>query len=225
MGSPDAEKLRGNSEFQHRVRITKPFYLARYVVTQSQWSALMPANPSLFKKQADSARRPVEHVSFKMIEDDYLPKLQKLAPTGWIVRLPTEAEWEYACRAGSATPYFFGDKITAELANYDGTRANEGGEEPTKRGETTAVGTFPANSWGLFDMSGNVMQWCQDGYSDFYRKSPIDDPVNREPGPGRVLRAGCWIHGPKYCRSAARYFAAPDYFAGSIGFRIAMSPP
>ena len=223
MGSPEAESLRGRTEFQHTVRITHAFYLAKYVVTQEQWLALMPSNPSLFKTQVDSDRRPVEHVSYKMVEDDYLPRLQACAPAGWKTRLPTEAEWEYACRAGTATAFCFGPNITTDQANYDGARANEGGVETVHRGQTTAVGTFAANNWGLYDMSGNVMQWCQDNYGDFYRKSPPDDPCNQQAGPGKVLRGGCWIHGPRFCRSAARYFAAPDYFAGSIGFRVAMS--
>jgi len=225
MGSPDKEPLRGNTEFQHRVRITKAFYLGKTVLTQAQWNSLMDVNPSLFKNKPDSPTRPVEHTSFDKIVNEFLPKLQSSAPKGWTVRLPTEAEWEYACRAGTATAYFFGDTISQAQANYDGTRQNEGGTETAKRYETTAVGSYPANAWGLFDMSGNVFQWCQDWYRDFYRKCPTDDPLNGAPGQMRVLRGGCWIHGPKYCRSASRYFAPPEYLAGSIGSRFVLACP
>ena len=222
MGSPESEPLRRNEPL-HKVRITKPFYLAKYVCTQAQWQALLGDNPSLFKNKPDSDRRPVEHVSFKRITDEFLPRLQTLAPQGWTFRLPTEAEWEYACRAGTETPFSFGRKISPDAANYDDTRANEGGHGTRKRGEALAVGSFAPNPWGLFDMHGNVFQWCQDWHVDGYRQSPADDPCNATAGSGRILRGGCWIHGPSYCRSASRYFAPPDYLAGSIGFRVALA--
>ena len=100
----------------------------------------------------------------------------------------------------------------------------EGGTGTAKVGATTPVETYKPNAWGLYDMSGNVFQWCEDWYGNAYKTLPEDDPCETTPGPGRVLRGGCWIHGPKYCRSAARYFAPPEYFAGSIGLRVVLAP-
>ncbi|HEY0257135.1 MAG TPA: SUMF1/EgtB/PvdO family nonheme iron enzyme, partial [Candidatus Methylacidiphilales bacterium] len=192
MGSPEQELLRNGSEIQHPVRITKPFYMGKYIFTQGEWKALMPDNPSLFKSQADSDKRPVEHVPFTTAKDhrgveELLAKLQEVTPTGWKVRLPTEAEWEYACRAGTDTAFFCGDTITEAQANYDGTAAKEGGVETSKILQTTAVGNYPPNAWGLYDMAGNTLEWCQDWYDgNFYKSALAEDPCNTTPAAFRV---------------------------------------
>jgi formylglycine-generating enzyme required for sulfatase activity len=226
MGTPETEPARSQSEQQHQVRITTAFYLAACVVTQGQWQAVMGGNPSLFKTSPDSPRRPVEHVSYVRIENEFLRKLQNAAPAGWVIRLPTEAEWEWACRAGSATAFWFGDTITTDQANFDGTKLEGIGEPGVKRGETVAAGSFPANPWGLHEMHGNVFQWCRDSFGP-YPRGPIDDPcsTNATKSDDHVLRGGCWIHGASKCRSGARYFSPASYYAGSIGFRLVLARP
>jgi formylglycine-generating enzyme required for sulfatase activity len=157
--------------------------------------------------------------------NELLAKLQQVTPTGWKVRLPTEAEWEYACRAGTSTAYFCGDTITEAQANYDGTAKKEGGTESIRVFQTTPVGKYPPNAWGLYDMAGNTLEWCQDWYDpNYYKTSPGDDPCNTTPAAWGVQRGGCWIHGPKLCRSAARSPSPQTYFAGSISFRVVLSP-
>ncbi len=164
MGSPDAEIQRLNQKFnsdwfnkeapQHRVTI-QPFYMGKYQVTQAQWQAIMGNNPSNFKGD----NHPVEQVSWEQCQE-FCQKLS--AKINQEVCLPSEAQWEYACRAGTTTPFYFGETITTDLANYNGnyTFANE--SKGTYRGGTTPVGSFPPNAFGLYDMHGNVWEWCQD---------------------------------------------------------------
>ena len=122
--------------------------------------------------------------------------------------LPTEAEWEYACRAGTTTPFHFGETISTDQANYDGNFTYGNGKKGVYREKTTPVGSFPANAWGLYDMHGNVWQWCQDWYGDYPQKDVVD-PQGPEKGEVRVLRGGSWISDPQYCRSAFRYWFDP----------------
>jgi formylglycine-generating enzyme required for sulfatase activity len=196
MGSPKSEPERSDDELQHRVTLTRGFRLGIHPVTQAQWQAVMGSNPSNFKGD----NRPVEQVSW----DDCQDFCRKLAAkTGKRFRLPTEAEWEYACRAGTTTPFYFGDTISTDQANYDGNWTYGKGKIGTYREQTTPAGSFPANAWGLFDMHGNVWEWCEDLYAT-YETSDVEDPKNTSNGTARVLRGGSWFHNPNRCRCAYR---------------------
>jgi formylglycine-generating enzyme required for sulfatase activity len=180
MGSPDSDKDAHQWEKpQHRVRITKPFYLGKYLVTQEQWEAVMGENPSHFK----GPKNPVERVNW----DDCQQFLGKLNANvgGGKFRLPSEAEFEYACRAGSKTRYYFGDDAS-KLGDYAWDLWNSDYK-------THPVGEKKANAWGLYDMHGNVWEWCQDWWKDgYYKESPVDDPTGAATGSIRVIRGGGW---------------------------------
>jgi formylglycine-generating enzyme required for sulfatase activity len=226
MGSPDADtNVNPGEKPQHPVRITQPFYLGVTEVTQGQYRAVTGVNPSGFKGSGD---HPVEQVSWNdaIAFCNKLSELDGLKPYyssgagepsgGEGYRLPTEAEWEYACRAGSTTRYSFGDDA-AMLGQYAWYNGNSGGK-------TNPVGRKRPNAFGLFDMHGNVWEWCQDGYKgDYYKESPVDDP----PGPassqasGGVVRGGGWYHDPLYARSASRLGDARGFRGGDLGFRLA----
>jgi formylglycine-generating enzyme required for sulfatase activity len=237
MGSPDDEPNRSNAEGpQHRVSV-EPFLMGRYPVTQAQWRAVaaMPQaqqslkpDPSRFKGD----RRPVEQVSwYDAVE--FCARLS--AHTGREYRLPTEAEWEYACRAGTTTPFHFGETITTELANYRGTDwegvgSGSYGEGPKGeyREETTPVDHFGiANGFGLCDMHGNVFEWCQDEYHDSYKGAPEDGSAWGNGGNGKyaVLRGGSWLFTPWICRSACRNVSYPRVSYDYIGFRVVSVAP
>ena len=214
MGSPAWDNnARADEKPQHRVRITKPFCLGKYKVTQEQWAAVMGSNPSHF----NGPKNPVEQVSW----DDCQAFLGKLNETtagqGDKFALPTETQWEYACRAGSTTRYYFGEE-EGQLGEYAWYDKNSGGQ-------THRVGEKKPNAWGLYDMHGNVWEWCADWYGDdYYGKSPPDDPTGPSEGSYRVLRGGSWCYPAGPCRSAVRNFFAPgirDYFPG---FRVLRVP-
>ncbi|OAD22617.1 serine/threonine protein kinase, partial [Candidatus Thiomargarita nelsonii] len=170
MGSPETEEGKYDDEGpQHQVTIA-PFYMSKYPVTQAQWQAVMGNNPSEFKGE----NRPVEQVSW----DDAVAFCQKLSEiTGKDYRLPSEAQWEYACRAGTTTPFYFGETITTDLANYDGHFNYASEPEGTYREETTSVGIFPPNAFGLYDMHGNLWEWCADPWHHNYQGAPSDGSV------------------------------------------------
>jgi uncharacterized protein (TIGR02996 family) len=155
MGSPADEAERSDDEMQHRVTLTKGFWLGAAPVTQKQWQVVMGSNPSRFKGKD----RPAEKLSWEDCQA-FCSRLKE--HTDKTFRLPTEAEWEYACRAGTTTPFSFGGTITPEQVNYDGNNPYGGAPQGVSRSNTTAVGTFPANAWGLYDLHGNVMEWCYD---------------------------------------------------------------
>jgi formylglycine-generating enzyme required for sulfatase activity len=214
MGSPDSENGRFPDEGpQHRVRITRPFYLGKYLVTQEQWQAVMGNNPSNFK----GPENPVEMVSWDDCQQ-FLAKLNaKTSEQPGKFVLPTEAQWEYACRAGSKTRYCFGDD-DSELGEYAWYHANSGGK-------THPVGGKKSNAWGLYDMHGNVWEWCQDWYDEgYYAKSPTDDPAGSDGGANRVFRGGGWSDPAGDCRSAPRYRDGPGIRYGSLGFRASLVP-
>ena len=220
MGSPETEKGRDPSETQHEVTLTQGFRMGVHEVTQAQYELVMGQNPSHFK----GATLPVETVSY----DDALAFCKKLSDlpaekaAGRKYRLPTEAEWEYCCRAGTSTPFHFGNEL-------NGTQANCNGEFPygtTKKvpylGKTSPVGSYPANAWGLYDMHGNVWEWCQDWYGD-YPKQSVTDPRGPEVGSVCVLRGGGWSDGAANCRSADRGGFDPSDRGSRRGFRLALS--
>ncbi len=212
MGSPASEAKRNDDETQHRVTLTKGFCMGIHPVTQGQWRAVMGYNPSHFKGDD----RPVEMVSWEDCQE-FCKKLG--AKEGKAYRLPTEAEWEYACRAGTTTPFSFGETITTDQVNYDGNYPYGKGKKGEYRQQTTLVGSFPANAWGLHDMHGNVAEWCQDWYGPYPDKD-IKDPQSVNSGKARVLRGGSWSYDARYCRSARRYRDAPGYRRQILGVRV-----
>jgi formylglycine-generating enzyme required for sulfatase activity len=176
----------------------------------------MGNNPSCFKGEKNL---PVEMVSW----DDCQGFIKKLrGKDRRPYRLPTEAEWEYACRAGTRTPFHFGKTISTDQANYNGNFKYGDGKIGVSRGKTTPVGSFPANAFGLFDMHGNVYQWCQDREGD-YPRNEVVDPKGPEDGKGRVMRGGCFYEPPGSCRSASRTWADPEASFRSFGFRLCFS--
>jgi formylglycine-generating enzyme required for sulfatase activity len=215
MGSPSDELLRKSNEGpQHRVRITNDFYIGSTEVTQAQYAAIMETNPSHFKGEDN----PVETVSWNNAVE-FCRKLSEME--GKKYRLPTEAEWEYACRAGTTTPFYTGETIDTSQANYNGREVYGNGTKGVFRRGTIAVGGFPPNAFGLYDMHGNVWEWCQDWYaSNYYSTSPATDPQGPSTGDHRVLRGGCWIVYPRSCRSTVRDWNTPVNRLSSNGFRI-----
>ena len=206
MGSPPTEQGRGNDERQFSVTISKPFYMGIHQVTQLQYLAVMGTNPS----QNPGMNLPVEMVSW----NDAVEFCKKLSEkTGRNVRLPTEAEWEYACRAGTVTAFNTGATLTMEQANFDGGRG--------RVERTSPVGSYAKNAAGLYDMHGNVWEWCSDWYAA-YPEGAVVDPKGPDRGRGRVLRGGSWHLTPDFCRSAFRYWSRPVYGDDSIGlgFRV-----
>ena len=215
MGSPKEEKERQANETQHTVTLTKGFYMGVYTVTQREWQAVMGKNPSNFKGEKNL---PVETVSWDDCQE-FVKKLREKDKDKKAYRLPTEAEWEFCCRAGTKTPFHFGETISTEQANYNGNYIYGDGKKGKYREKTTPVGSFPANAWGLQDMHGNVFQWCQDWYGDYPQKDVVD-PQGPDAGKFRVLRGGSWGGDPEYCRSAFRHWHVPFPRSNSIGFRL-----
>ena len=186
MGSPESEAERFNDETLHQVILSRGFWLADTACTQALWQAVLGQNPSAFK----GADRPVENVSWDDVQR-FLDGLNALIP-GQEFRLPTEAEWEYACRAGTTTPFWFGEQITPEQVNYDGNYPYAGGAKGAYREETVPVKALPCNGWGLYQMHGNVWEWCQDWHGAYPTETVID-PAGPPSGADRVLRGGSWI--------------------------------
>jgi formylglycine-generating enzyme required for sulfatase activity len=217
MGSPRNEEGRDDDESpQHRVTIA-PFFIGKFPITQSQYQAVMGNNPSDFKE--DGAHRPVENVSW----NDAIAFCQKLSQKSkGTYRLPSEAEWEYACRAGTTTPFHFGETITPNLVNYDGNYTYGKALEGEYREKTIAVGHFPPNAFGLFDMHGNVWEWCADHWHPNYQGAPTNGNAWITGGDSslRLLRGGSWYCNPRNCRSAFRFRLSPDYCFRSFGFRV-----
>ena len=216
MGSPASEKGCDDDESpQHRVKITNAFYMGVTEVTQAQWKAVMGTEPWKGKRYpgrtSDSA---ANWVSWNDATA-YLAKLR--GKGGGTYRLPTEAEWEYACRAGSAGKYCFGDdeRKLGEYAWYE-DNAEEAGKDYVQ-----PVGGKKPNAWGLYDMHGNLEEWCSDGYDeDYYEDSPVADPPGPRSSIGRVLRGGSWLYNPPVCRSATREWYLPVLTLPTLGFRV-----
>ncbi len=219
MGSPD-NKGKANERPQHQVTV-RQFLMGKYQITQAQYEAIMGNNPAYFR--TNGANRPVENVSWK----NALEFCQKLSQkTKRNYRLPSEAEWEYACRAGTTTPFYFGETITVDLANYNGNYTYASAPKGQYRGQTTPVGNFPPNAFGLYDMHGNVWEWCQDYYHNNYQYAPIDGSAWLQTGlfsnllSDRLVRGGSWGFLPEGCRSANRKADGADLHFNSIGFRV-----
>jgi formylglycine-generating enzyme required for sulfatase activity len=219
MGSPDSELDSSNNESPQHLVTIPDFYMGKYAVTQAQWRAIMGKNFSNFPGD----NRPVEQVSwYETI--DFCEKLSYL--TGKKYRLPSEAEWEYACRAGTRTPFHFGETITPNLVNYYGVYPRKSQHQSPKG--TTEVGSFPPNAFGLYDMHGNVSEWCQDIYHDNYHGAPTDGTSwgkNQEIDENTrvVMRGGSWDNLGSHCRSASRFSSFPGFLYYLIGFRLALS--
>jgi formylglycine-generating enzyme required for sulfatase activity len=179
MGSPKGEKGRAANETQHKVTLTKGFFMGVYTVTQEQWKEVMGNNPSFFRGKKNL---PVENVTWNDCQE-FVKKLREKDKKAY--RLPTEAEWEYACRAGTTTPFYFGETISTDQANYDGNSVYGNGKKGIYRGKTTPVGSFPPNAFGLYDMHGNLWQWCQDWGGEYPQKDVLDPQ-----GPDKVLVIG-----------------------------------
>lgn len=215
MGSPSKEPQRDKQETQHTVTLTKGFFMGVHPVTQEQWQAIMGENPSEF----DHAKNlPVDSVSWEDCQE-FLKKLRK--KDGKAYRLPSEAEWEYCARAGTTTPYYTGTTLTKAQANFKIEPAAK--EKKPTPGQTTPVGKFPANPWGLYDMHGNLYQWCQDWHGEYPEKD-VTDPQGPADGTHRVLRAGAWAYAVQYCRSANRNWEDPEVRYDYIGVRVCYFP-
>ena len=217
MGSPETEPERFEErETQHQVTLTQGYWLADSACTQALWSAVTGDNPSRFK---DDANNPVEQISWNDV-DKFIAQINQ-SVMGLDARLPTEAEWEYACRAGTETPFSFGDTITPEQVNYGGNYPYSGGAKGLYRGKTVPVKSLPPNPWGLYEMHGNVWEWCQDWFAEF-DAMPQTDPLGPATGANRVLRGGSWYRDGGYVRSASRGGSVPDGGGYYIGFRLAL---
>ncbi|MFM7220708.1 MAG: formylglycine-generating enzyme family protein [Nodosilinea sp.] len=241
MGSPEDEVDRYDAEGpQHEVRVAS-FFMAKYPVTQAQWRQVAQLervnrdlDPDLARFKGDN--RPVEQVSWREVTE-FCARLSRLS--GREYRLPSEAEWEYACRAGTPTPFHFGETITTDLANYRGVDGESlgwkgnynQGPKGIYREETTEVGSFAPNPFGLYDMHGNVWEWCQDHWHDNYAEDPprdgsawlFSEERKTEDRRSRVFRGGSWYNNPRFCRSASRNRNAPDNRNLINGFRVVCS--
>ncbi|MBF2045780.1 MAG: SUMF1/EgtB/PvdO family nonheme iron enzyme [Elainella sp. C42_A2020_010] len=218
MGSPETEKDRyGWESPQHPVHVSA-FFMGKFAVTQAQYRQIMGNNPADFQGES----HPVERVSW----NDAVEFCTKLSQrTGRTYRLPSEAEWEYACRAGTTTPFHFGETITSALANYNARDVYQSGSKGEYREQTTAVGQFPPNAFGLYDMHGNVWEWCQDHWHKNYRGAPNDGSawLSENENAPRLMRGGSWFFLPQGCRSAYRDRFDLDGRDPALGFRVVCS--
>jgi formylglycine-generating enzyme required for sulfatase activity len=218
MGSPKNEKERHDDETQHTVRLSQGYWLADTACTQALWQAVMNDNPANFKENLNN---PVEQVSWNDVQQ-FMARLNKLIQN-LDAGLPTEAQWEYACRAGAveSTPFSFGKKIMPEQVNYHGEYPYAGGKKGLYRGLTVPVKSLPPNAWGLYEMHGNVWEWCHDWYGA-YSSEAVSDPMGPPEGVDRVLRGGSWFISGGFVRSALRDYNEPDYRDFNVGFRLAL---
>ena len=234
MGSPTKEKERSTDETQRLVTLTKDFYMNMYEVTQKDYLRVMGSNPSFWRTNDPAGKpvspdlsRPVESVTWSDATN-YCAKLtasEKAVgrlPAGWLYRLPTEAEWEYACRAGTDTPFHYGNDLRSGMANFVGIYDYVGGTRVNPNGIylawTTHVGSYAPNAFGLYDMHGNVYEWCLDWYGG-YASGSATDPKGPSSGSYRVVRGGGWLDYARFCRSAGRRSGEPGRRYNAFGFR------
>lgn len=216
MGAPKREVDRSDDETQHQVTLTRGYWLADTACTQALWQAVMGDNPSEFK---DDPANPVEQVSWDDVRT-FLDSLNDMVP-GLDAGLPSEAQWEYACRADTTTPFSFGKNITPDQVNYDGNHPYADGKKGQDRKRTVPVRSLPPNPWGLYEIHGNVFEWCADWYSE-YLSGPQIDPSGPSEGVLRVLRGGSYFNGGQGCRAALRGWNGPGVHRGNFGFRLAL---
>jgi formylglycine-generating enzyme required for sulfatase activity len=230
MGSPEDElERRANESPQHRVTVST-FLMGQYPITNAQWNAVvkMPRVNQKLSAKDKSDRYPVTRVSWRDAQE-FCDRLSRFTdrPYG----LPSEAEWEYACRAGTTTPFAFGETLTPELANYNWsyTYGDFGVEKQKSPGGVTIVGQYPANAFGLYDMHGNVWEWCADDWHGNYEGAPEDSSAwrdrNAKTTSRKVIRGGSWIYYPGLCRSAFRSLNGADSAVNDLGFRVVCRPP
>lgn len=228
MGSPANEESRHEDEWQHPVEISRPFWIGANLVTQGQFKQVMGFNPSAFTQNGVLADRviglntqsfPVDSVSWHTATE-FCERLTQMEQ-GRRYRLPTEAEWEYACRAGMTTAFSFGTAMSSLIANFDGKSPFLSRRIGPDLNRTTAVGSYPPNAWGVHDMHGNLDEWCGDWYEEnFYRHGPLLDPEGPDQGEMRVMRGGTWGNSARFCRSAFRWRASPEVAQTEKGFRV-----
>ncbi|WP_298599396.1 formylglycine-generating enzyme family protein [Zoogloea sp.] len=223
MGSPEGEAGRFDNEGpQHVVRFAEGFWLAETACSQALWVAVMDANPSQFH---DNPQNPVEQVSWDDV-DGFLRQVEGLLPE-MKAALPTEAEWEYACRAGTATAFSCGEGVTPEHANYDARISYAFGPTAEWRRHSVPVKSFAPNAWGLYQMHGNVWEWCADGprtYDGSLKVNPCGDTSDEAEAP-RVVRGGSWFNDPHWLRAAYRNRWLRDWSDGNLGFRFLLKSP
>lgn len=217
MGSPETEQGRYDDEVLHEVTLSKGFWMAETTVTQALWQAVMGANPSHF----NGDNLPVEQVSWDDTQA-FITKFNQVHPD-LNVCLPTEAQWEYACRAGTTTPFNFGNELTLEQVNYCGNWDSWDFAKGAKQ-QTTDVASYPSNTWGLYDMHGNVWEWCQDVWQEKLSAALITDPEDVAGGDQidirRVVRGGSWNNFGRGCRSTFRGRNVPAGRSDDVGFRL-----
>ncbi|MBQ4328132.1 MAG: SUMF1/EgtB/PvdO family nonheme iron enzyme [Lentisphaeria bacterium] len=221
MGSPAGELGRSNDEQQHQVTLTQDYWLGKFEVTQTQWQALMGNNPSNYKGDD----RPVEQVSWNDAKE-FCNKLNTIyagkLPAGYKFDLPTEAQWEYACRAGTTTALNNGKNLTDEKYNCENLAEVAWYDYQNKENQTHPIGQKRPNNWGLYDMHGNVWEWCRDWYGSY--NGDAVDPVGPSSGSFRVIRGGSWNYFARNCRSADRSYDSPGNRNNDLGFRLALVP-
>ncbi len=225
MGSPLSEANRVFNEDQYTVTLSHGFWMGKYEVTQGEYLAVMGDNPSPW---TGDLQRPVDSVSWDDATN-YCGKLTQLErnagklPSGYVYRLPTEAEWEYACRAGTATATAYGNSLSSTQANFNGNSPYGGAAQGPYLGTTTKVGSYAPNAWGLYDMHGNVSEWCWDCYGT-YPSGSVTDPRGPNTGLSHMIRGGSWGSVGQDCRSANRNSSSPDFRHYDLGFRSVLAP-
>ena len=221
MGAPQEESESREDERPRHLVTVKPFFMGKYPITQAQWRAIASLPKIKHDLHPDTSyfkgdNRPVERVSW-YDADEFCDRLSKV--TGRTYRLPSEAEWEYACRARTTTPFHFGATITTNLANFC---QQDQSMNKVERKQTTDVGSFPANAFGLYEMHGNVWEWCADNWHEDYQDAPSDGSVWVINGNSeyRILRGGSWDYFPTFCRCTYRFFENPQVKDKEFGFRV-----